>query len=497
MREQRVRVAVIGAGFGGLGMAVRLRQAGITDLVVLDRAEGVGGTWRHNTYPGSGCDVPSHLYSFSFQPKPDWPRRFATQAQILGYLEDVAARHQLGPVLRLGTEVTSARWSDHRCTWRLTTTEGPDVEADVVVAACGQLSRPYVPGLPGLAEFAGPWWHSARWDHRVDLAGRRVAVVGTGASAVQLIPHVVASAAHVDLYQRSAPYVVGKPDRRYPRWEQCLYARVPQLQKASRALQYLALEAMAVPFVTAPAAMALPEAWWRLRLLRRVRDPELRRRLTPRFRMGCKRILLANDYYRALASPTVEVVTAPVQRVTRTGVLAGGVERPTEALVFATGFTATDFLAPLQVTGRAGFELHQRWAGGARAYLGMAVHGFPNLFLLYGPNTNLGHSSIVYMLESQIAYVVQAVRALARHRLAALEVSEGAESAWDQRVRHRSASTVWTTGCSSWYVTEEGRNTNNWPGYTFDYRRRLRRLDLSQYLLTPLAADRAGCVAPG
>lgn len=486
------QVAVIGAGFGGIGMAVALREAGIRDIVILERAPGIGGTWRHNTYPGSGCDVPSHLYSFSFAPHPGWSRRYASQPEILAYLEQVVDSYGLAPLLRCNTEVTDLDWEPELRCWRLRT-GGGELRAAVVVSACGQLNRPLVPDLPGRENFRGPTWHSAQWNHDVDLTGRRVAVVGTGASAIQFVPRIAPQLARLDLYQRTPGYVIRKPDRAYPSWERRLYERSPSLLRLSRAVQYASLEARAVGFVRAPTAMVVPETWWRARMRRWVADPELRSRLTPRFRMGCKRILLANDYYETLTRPHVEVISSPVASLTATGLVDGqGVERPADAVIFATGFRATEFLTPMRVRGLDGAELSERWRHGAEAYLGMNVTGFPNFFLLYGPNTNLGHSSIVYMLESQISYVIRLLSAMRQFRLATVEVRPGAEREWDTRLEELSATTVWTSGCSSWYVTE-GRNTNNWPGFTFTYRRAVRRVDLSRYRTEPAAA--AGAVA--
>lgn len=488
MASWRPRILVVGAGFGGIAAAVRLLADGYDDLLVVDRADGVGGVWRANTYPGAQCDVPSHLYSLSFHPKADWSRRFAEQPEILGHLEDVVRAYGLDRHLRLRTEVTSCAWDDDARLWRVGL-RGPDGvaevrEAHVVVAACGQLSTPAVPELPGLDGFAGPAFHSARWRHDVDLRGRRVAVVGTGASAVQFVPHLAREAARVTVFQRSAPHVIGRPDRAYSALEQRLYGLRPVLG-ASRLRQYLWHEALGVPFTRAPWLMALPERFWRLRMHRDVGPPGLRAALEPGYRMGCKRLLRAPDWYATLARDDVDLVTDEIREVLPAGPrTADGTVHPADVLVFGTGFRATSFLAPMRVTGRGGRELGDEWRDGARAYLGIAVPGFPNLFLVYGPGTNLGHSSIIFMIESQLAWIRQAVAALAGRGLASIEVRADVADEFDARFRAASARTVWESGCTSWY-TVDGRNTNNWPGSTLAYRRGTRRLDPRDVVVTP------------
>ncbi len=476
------RVVVIGAGFGGIGMAVRLKAAGVRDVVVVEASDGVGGTWRHNTYPGSGCDVPSHLYSFSFFPKPDWPRRYARQPDILAYLEDCVRVFGIDRHLRVNTEVTSAAWDDECAQWRLELSTGEALDADVVVSAVGQLNRPHYPELPGLGGFAGPAFHSAEWDHSVDLTGRRVGVIGTGASAIQFVPAIVDAAAHTSVFQRSAPYITSKKDRPYPSWEQRLYAFVPQLLRVSRAWQYATHEARAVGFVSRPSLMKATEKLWRKRMEASVADPQLRQQVTPDYILGCKRILLTNDWYEVLQRPDVSLITDRVQAVEPGGVRTGdGRLHACDVLIFATGFKTTDFLTPMQVTGRDGRDLHTQWAESPSAYRGMAVPGFPNFFMLYGPQTNLGHSSIIYMLESQIGYVQQVVEALAAYQVDWVDVRQAAHDRWEQHVREKSRHTVWESGCRSWYTTPDGRNVNNWPGYTFAYRRAVTHLDLADF----------------
>ncbi|GAA0942171.1 NAD(P)/FAD-dependent oxidoreductase [Actinocorallia libanotica] len=468
-------MAIVGAGFGGIGLSILLKRLGISH-VLLDKGPGIGGTWRDNTYPGAACDVPSPLYSFSFERRTDWSRRFAGQAEILEYLRGCVERNGLEP--RLDTEVRAAAFEDGR--WRLETSGGP-VVADVLVAACGQLNRPAIPRLPGLESFAGTMFHSARWDHGHDLAGRKVAVVGTGASAIQFVPRVAARAARLDVYQRSAAWLVPKPDRRHGRLSLRLRSAFPLLQDLDRLVTYLLLESRALGFVRYPALLKTMEYAYRRRLRREVADPELRRKLLPDHPLGCKRALLSDDYLPALQRPNVDLVTDPIAEVRHDGVVtADGTFREADTLILGTGFRASEFLAPMRVTGRDGLTLDKAWADGAEAHLGMTVHGFPNMYVLYGPNTNLGHNSIVYMLESQFRYILGCLQTGG-----VLEVKKETQNAFNKDLQERMRRTVWNAGCDSWYQTEDGKQVTNWPGFTFAYRRATRRPDLRDFTVEP------------
>ncbi|MBC6460394.1 flavin-containing monooxygenase [Actinomadura sp. HBU206391] len=470
-------VVIIGAGFGGIGMAIRLKQEGVHDLVVLEKADEVGGTWRDNTYPGAACDVPSHLYSFSFAPKSDWTRRFPAQQEILRYLRDCADAHRVTPHIRFGSEVLEAVFDEDAGVWRIRTTAG-ELSARVLISACGQLSRPSMPAIEGLGTFAGKGFHSARWDHDYDLTGKRVAVIGTGASAIQFVPPVAERAGRMHVFQRSAPYVIDKPDRPYAEWERALLRRVPALQALHRAKIYLSYESRIAAFVKYPQLMDRAAKVTLRRLAEQVADRDLRRALIPDYPMGCKRILLSGDYYRALTRPGVELVTDPIERITPTGVVTrDGKERTVDAIIYGTGFDAGAFLAPMRITGRDGLELNEAWREGAQAYLGITVSGFPNLFLLYGPNTNLGGNSVIFMLESQIRYILGCVAAIRRHGLAWIDVRPEVQRAFVEDVQERMRATVWNRGCSSWYTDERGRHVANWPGFTVAYRRATRRPD--------------------
>lgn len=477
-------VVIIGSGFGGIGMAIRLGMAGVRDVVILEKAGELGGTWRDNTYPGAACDIPSHLYSFSFEPKTDWTRRFPPQPEILDYLRHCARKYGVLEKIRFGTEVTEARFDEDAALWRISTTGG-ELEARVLVSASGQLNRPALPDIAGRDTFAGPSFHSARWDHGVDLRGRRVALVGTGASAIQIVPELAREVAELHLFQRTPPYVIDKPDRPYPPWKQAVLRNVPGAYGLSRARVYAQLESRAVGFFKYPKLMGLMENRFRRDLRDAVDDPGLRRALQPGYRMGCKRILVSNDYYPALTRPNVHLVTDPIERITPAGVRTSGGEHAADVLVYATGFSTTDFLAPMKIVGRDGRELNEVWRDGARAHLGITVSGFPNLFLLYGPYTNLGHNSIIYMLESQFRYVVGCVRALRRHRLDWIDVRPHVEDAFVREMRERMRATVWEAGCDSWYRREDGTVVNNWPGFTFAYRRATRRPDPRHFRARP------------
>ena len=461
-------VLIVGAGFGGIAAAVELRRAGFTDVTVLERGETLGGVWRDNTYPGAGCDIPSPYYSFSFEPNRSWPLRFSLGPEIMAYLSRTAAKYGVRP--RYGVTVTGAEF--HSGQWHVATSAGP-VVADVFVPAVGQLSEPHVPALPG--SFVGPAFHSARWDHSVSLSSRRVAVVGTGASAAQFLPHVVREAASVTVFQRSAPYVLPKPDVVYRSWQHRLFP-------VERAFFWGLLEVTTLGIQGNRAVARSVAAIAGRQLRRQVADPALRAALTPDYPIGCKRVLFADDYYPALTQPHVRLSTVDIDALTPSGVItADGALHEADVLVYATGFRATDFLSTLDVRGPRG-ALADVWADGATAYLGLTVPGFPNMFLMYGPNTNLGSGSIVYMLERQARYLRQAVELLATG-VSTLDVRPDVAHRYDTELRRRLAGTAWA-GCRNWYRTESGRNTNNWPGLVSEYHRRTRTLSPADYLVT-------------
>jgi cation diffusion facilitator CzcD-associated flavoprotein CzcO len=479
-----VDVAIVGSGFAGLGAAVRLSEAGRTDLVVLEKGESLGGTWRDNTYPGCACDVPSHLYSFSFAPNPDWTRLFARQPEIRAYLEDIADRYRLRDRIRFGAQVTDLEWDGER--WAVRIADGSVVHARAVIWGTGPLHIPSVPDIEGLDSFEGTAFHSSRWDHQHDLRGRRVAVIGTGASAIQFVPQIQPQVASLALFQRSAPWVLPKPDRDIPAVMRRLYRALPLAQKAARALVYARNEMLVGGFLH-PKRMKVIEKVARGHLARKFASrPDLAEKLTPDFTIGCKRILMSNDYYSSLERPNASVVTEKIVRVTPTGVVtADGVEHEVDTIIFGTGFKVGEGMAEgVTVTGRDGVKLSDVWADGPEGLLGTTVAGFPNLFTMIGANTGLGHSSMVYMIESQTSFILDALRVVDEAGATAIDTRRDRQDAFNEKVQQRLAGSVWTTGgCASWYLDASGRNRTLWPGYTFDYRRRTRRVNPADHEL--------------
>jgi cation diffusion facilitator CzcD-associated flavoprotein CzcO len=479
-------IIVIGAGFGGLGMGIQLKRAGRNDFLIVEQHVGVGGTWHANRYPGAACDIPSLLYSFSFAPNPDWTRNYPGQQEIEAYLAACVQRFKLAPHLRLRTRVAGIEWDEAMQRWTVRAEQrGATVEwtARVVVNATGGLSRPQVPELPGLGDFAGTVMHTARWHGEVPLAGKRVGVIGTGASAIQLVPHLVEKAAHVALFQRTAAWVLPKRERAFSAAERWIFEYVPFARHLARTAVYALHEMRAPGFVWQPRILRSLEPLALARLSRHVRDPALRDALTPRYRMGCKRILLANDFYPAIQRRNVRLVTAPIERVAANGIVtADGARHPLDILVMATGFQAAEAMAPFPVRGRRGLDLNQAWRDGAHAYLGTTVPGFPNLFMIVGPNTGLGHNSMVFMIESQLRYVLDALARMDRELIAAVDAKPQVAQAFNDRLQQRMKRTVWATGgCTSWYQTRSGLITTLWPGTSLEYRLRTRRFRLADY----------------
>jgi cation diffusion facilitator CzcD-associated flavoprotein CzcO len=470
-------VAIVGAGFGGVGTAISARRAGAEDVVVLERGARVGGVWNANTYPGAACDVPSHLYSYSFARNPHWGRRFAEQPEIQRYVEEVAREHGVLDRVRLNTEATSASWDPDSARWRVETTDGA-VEANVLVCACGQLTRPATPQLEGLERFAGPAFHSSQWRHDVDLRGLRVGVLGSGASAIQFVPAIHPLVRSMTVVQRTPPWILPKPDRAYRAFDTAVFERLPLAQQAGRFGFWAFLEAGIAGFIGYERFMRPLAAISRAHLRRQVADPVLRAKLTPGYKMGCKRVLISSDWYPTLAAPNVEVVTGGVDHVTETGlVLRDGRAVELDALIFGTGFRTREFVAPMRIAGRDGHTLEDAWSETPQAWHGLALPGFPNLFLIYGPNTFGGSGSAIYMIESQMRHVAAAVAELRRTGASSLEVREQAHAEFMDFLHQRQRRTVWATGgCSSWYVDDQGRDPTNWPGFTLEYRRRTARV---------------------
>ena len=477
------RLVIVGSGFSGLGMAIKLKQAGEHDFVLLERAREVGGTWRDNTYPGCRCDVPSHLYSFSFAPNPGWSSTFSSQPEILDYLRACAGRYGVMQHVRFHHDLLGADWDEESQLWWLDTSKG-EMTAEVLIAGQGPLSDPSIPDLPGLDSFEGAAFHSARWDHDHELDGERVAVIGTGASAIQIVPAIQPRVGTLHVFQRTAPWVVPHPNRPLSRFERGVYRLLPPAQLAMRAGVYWSRESFVLQFRHRRFGR-LVERMALKHLREQVPDPELRRKLTPSYAMGCKRILPTNEWYPALTKPNVELVTDTIRDVRpRSIVTADGTEREIDTIIFGTGFHVTDIPIARQIRGRDGRALADAWDGSPEAYKGTAVAGYPNLFFLVGPNTGLGHNSIVFMIESQIAYVMEALRAMRRHGARTLEVRPAAKAAYNAEVQGMTEGTVWVTGgCASWYIDRNGRNSTLWPTFTWPFRRRTRSFDEAAYAL--------------
>jgi cation diffusion facilitator CzcD-associated flavoprotein CzcO len=482
---RHVEVAILGSGFSGLAVAAELKRAGIEDFVMLERAATLGGTWRDNRYPGCACDVPSHLYSFSFAPRADWSRTYSPQAEIRAYLERCADDLDVRRHILFEREVVAAAWDDAAARWRVRARTGEELTAHALVLATGALSNPAYPRLPGIERFRGAHFHSARWDHDHDLGGERVAVIGTGASAIQFVPRIQPRVARLYLVQRTPPWVLPRLERAFSAREQAAFRRVPGLRWLYRQAIYWRLEARVLAFEH-PALMRRVEKESERHIARSIHDPALRRLLTPRYTPGCKRILLSDDYYPALARPNVEVIGSELVGVSEHAItLADGRALEVDAIIYGTGFAVHDPLGGMAITGRDGASLASAWEDGAEAYLGTTVAGFPNLFVMTGPNTGLGHNSMIVMIEGQARYVRAAICALRDRGLASLEPRRDVQAGYNAWLARRHRRTVWSSGCTSWYLDARGKNTTLWPGFATAFRARMARLRLRDFELRP------------
>ncbi|EHY88562.1 flavin-containing monooxygenase [Saccharomonospora azurea] len=479
-------VVVVGTGFSGLGMAIQLRRDGRDDFVVLEKADEVGGTWRDNTYPGCACDIQSHMYSFSFEQNPNWSRSFSPQPEIFGYLRRVATKYGIYPHIRFNQEMTGARWDTDTQRWHVTTASGDEYVCRYLVCGVGALHLPQIPELTGAERFRGPAFHSAQWNHDVDLRGKRVAVVGTGASAIQFVPKLAEQVQRLHLFQRTPPWVMPKPDHPMPDWVKRLFARVPLAQRAYRDFLYWTLELRAVGFNGDPRIMRVAQKVAERHIERHISDPQLRAKVTPDYVMGCKRVLISNDYYPALARDNVDVVTDGIAEITETSVVdKAGVEHEVDAIIYGTGFHVTDAFDHLDIVGPDGTNLGRQWAQhGMQTHLGITASGYPNLFFLLGPNTGLGHNSVVFMIEQQIRYIAEAIHLVETHGADAIEVRADTQAQFNADIQRKLANGIWTRGgCTSWYLDSQGVNRTVWPGFTWRYWMRTRRLDPADFRL--------------
>lgn len=478
------QIAIIGSGFGGLCMAIQLKLAGIDNFTVIEKAASVGGTWRDNDYPGAASDVQSHLYSYSFAPKSDWSRKFGRQEEIRGYMEDCVKQYGLQSHLLFNTEVTEARFDQQAGQWIINTASGDVIQAQVLVTANGQLNRPAFPRMKGIENFKGRVFHSARWEHDYDLNGKNVAVIGTGASAIQFVPQIVSKVNNLKLFQRSGAWVIAKPDRAFNKLEQKLFANFPIVDRAYRASIYWKNESRALGFTRFGKVLDLFALEARLMAFRHIRDADKRKKIIPDYKIGCKRILISNDWYPAINQKNLDLITDNIDHVEANAIVTqDGKRHIVDTIIYGTGFQTTDFLAPMRITGLNGLDLNDAWRDGAEAYKGMCVSGFPNLFMLYGPNTNLAHSSIVIMLEAQVNYAKLCIQALNQKKLQYMDVKKERLQDYSVTIQKQLKGSVWNQGCTSWYINESGKNTANWPGFTFTYKMITNSLNLKDYNL--------------
>lgn len=484
-----IDTVIIGAGFAGLGSAIRLRQAGVDDVVILERGTDIGGTWRDNQYPGAACDIPSHLYSYSFAMNPDWSRGYSPSAEILEYIHGLADQFDLRRLVRFGCNVTRLEFDEAGAFWKIATAGGETLHARTVVMAQGPLSNSSFPRMEGLDTFEGHKIHSARWDHGYDFTGKRVAVIGTGASAIQIVPELVKRAAHVKVFQRTPGWILPRPDYASSDAAKRLFRRYPATQSALREALYWVHESMAAGVVwTTPLTRAF-EAVARAFLRSQVKDRWLRRQLTPDYRLGCKRILVSNDWYRALQAPNCQLITWPIVRVTQKGIrTVEGLEHQFDCIVFATGFDVSKTGAPFPVTGLGGRRIDDDWKRGAQAYKSVSVTGYPNLFLTFGPNSGPGHNSALVYMESQIDYIVKGVKRALTPGVRWLDIRADVQSRHNAGLQKRLKRTNWNSGCSSWYLTDDGFNATMFPGLATQFRRQMATFDPKDYAASPVTA---------
>ncbi|MEW6735941.1 MAG: NAD(P)/FAD-dependent oxidoreductase [Acidobacteriota bacterium] len=494
--DPHFQVIIIGSGFSGLGTAIRLKQDGINDFIILERANDVGGTWRDNTYPGCACDVQSHLYSFSFAPNPNWSRMYSPQAEIWAYLQHCARDYGLIPHIRFQHEVRNAIWQERAQHWRVETSQGV-YTASLVVAGIGALSEPSIPRLPGIETFMGKTFHSARWDHEYDLTNRKVAVIGTGASAIQFVPEIQPKVGALKVFQRTPPWIVPRIDRAISAKERRIFNKFPLAQQLTRFAIYWLREFFLLCFRHPRLSSYFKNAAIR-HLNRAVKDPVLRAKLTPNYTIGCKRILLSNNYLPSLTQSNVEVITEHIREIRPHAIVTeDGIEREIDTIIYGTGFHVTDIPLAKHITGKHGLTLAETWRGSPKAYLGTTISGFPNFFLLLGPNTGLGHTSVVFMIESQIAHVISVIRYIHKHNIAAIEPRLEAQATFLSEVDKKMRGTVWTAGgCKSWYLDATGRNSTLWPTFTWQFRHRAARLIPSDYLMSPISRQESDCSQP-
>lgn len=472
--QKSPRVIIIGAGMSGLCMAIRLKQAGFQRVTILESASDVGGTWFKNTYPNAGCDVPSYLYCYSFATDFDWSTKYARQPEILTYFRLCADRYSVRCNIRFRSTVSDAVFDQSTATWRVTTDDGQTLTAEILVSAVGQLNRPSLPDIAGLESFSGPVWHSARWNHDCDLAGKTVAVIGNGASAIQFVPTVAAESARLLMFQRTASWIHPLHNYRYPGWVRWMFRNLPGIAKLHRLWIYLMCELRVFAFRRDSKLNLEYSRWLRSRMRKKI-PPDQWSKLIPDYAPGCKRVLLSSDYLQTLSLGSVDVITDPIESFEQHGIQTRQGSHAVDIVIFATGFKANEFLQPMQINGRDGQRLHDFWGDRPKAMGGMVAPGFPNFFMLYGPNTNLGHNSIIFMVERQVDFIIQCLRHMQQTGSREVEVRQEALDRYDETVQQQLRTSIWASGCTSWYKTADGSQPNNWPGSATAFWRRMKR----------------------
>ena len=476
---------IIGAGFAGICAAIQLKKAGFNNFIILERGSHLGGTWRDNNYPGAACDVESHLYSFSFEPNPNWSRQFGPQQEILNYMDHCAEKYGINPNIQLNTTVEKLVFDEANSTWQVICNNGKTYTAQTVISCSGGLSQPSLPDIKGIADFKGKKFHSAQWDHNYDLANKTVGVIGTGASAIQIVPEIAPVVKELQLFQRTPPWILPKSDKAISGFRRSMYNALPFTRSFYRWRLYWFHEVAALGFTRRPGILKLASKVSALYLKRSVKDEALRKKLLPTYTMGCKRVLLTNDYYPALQRKNVSVITDHIQEINATGIkTVDGKQHELDAIIFATGFYAAEGVVMFEVQGKKGLSLNEAWKDGAEAYLGTSVSGFPNLFLVVGPNTGLGHSSMILMIEAQVNYILDAVRLMKEKQLRSVDVKKETQIAFNTDLQQKLSRTVWQSGgCVSWYQTKSGKNVTLWPGFTFTFMKKTKKFEPEKYEL--------------
>lgn len=479
-----ISILITGTGFSGICVGIQLKKAGFHNFKIVEKANDVGGTWRDNHYPGAACDVKSNLYSFSFEPNPNWTREYSPQAEILEYIKYCVKKYELEQHILFNWEVKSATYDDETGIWELTNQRKEKLRANVAVVGNGPLHIPSLPNIEGINDFGGEIFHSSNWNHKYDLNDKNVCVIGTGASSIQFVPEIQPKVKNLYLMQRTAPWVLPKPDGPFSTRQNVMFEKIPFVQRMNREFIYYLNEAQLVGMKYEKRILKLGEMLGKYHINKYIKDEALRKKLTPNFSLGCKRVLLSNNYYPALAQNNVDVVTDGIKKFTKTSVLTNdGKSRKIDAIILGTGFHVADSFKFYNVKGKNGAALKDILGDSPEAYYGTSIHQFPNLFLMLGPNTGLGHNSMIYMIESQVNYIVDALHQMVRHNIKSIEVRKEVQDAFNEEIQKKLEGTIWLSGCKSWYLNEDGKNHTVWPGFTLEFRNQTKHIHLKDYII--------------